>query len=179
MNQWDDQEWFDSIYHSTQRQLSLALLRIVKYHPLLKDSFDEILADTYFELSRNREKLRTHQNIRAWLTNTLKNKAHDKLREKLRVYSKIDWWAEIDEKFVASHDLNPEDAYIQKETRREIYQIISDTIGEKGLIAMEAYYCHHISLKDLALRMGISYSALKMQMYRWRKKLAKEGWMPR
>ena len=23
MNQWDDQEWFNSIYHSTQKQLSL------------------------------------------------------------------------------------------------------------------------------------------------------------
>ena len=53
MNQWDDQEWFDSIYHSTQRQLSLALLRIVKYHPLLKDSFDEILDSVYMRLSQN------------------------------------------------------------------------------------------------------------------------------
>lgn len=30
MNQWDDREWFDSIYHSTKRQLSLALFRIIK-----------------------------------------------------------------------------------------------------------------------------------------------------
>lgn len=178
MNQWDDREWFDSIYHSTKRQLSLALFRIIKQHPLLKDSFDEILADTYFELSRNREKLKSHQNIRAWLTNTLKNKAHDKLREKLRVYRTTVWWAEIDENFIVSHELNPEEAYIQREASREIRQVISDTIGEKGLMVMEAHYCHHVSLKDLALRMGISHGALKMKMYRWRRKLAKRGWKP-
>lgn len=54
--------------------------------------------------------------------------------------------------------------------------MIADTIGEKGLMVMEAHYCHHISLKDIAARMGMSHSALKMQMYRWRRKLAKRRW---
>ena len=176
MNQWDDQEWFNSIYHSTQKQLSLAMLRIVRNHPLLKDNVDELLADTYYELYRNREKLRTHPNLCAWLITTLKYKSYDKLREKLQECGNRDWLAEIDEYSTASNVLSPEDAYIRKETIREIRKMISDTIGEKGLMVMEAHYCHHISLKELAARMGMSHSALKMQMYRWRRKLGKRGW---
>lgn len=126
MNQWDDQEWFNSIYHSTQKQLSLAMLRIVRNHPLLKDNVDELLADTYCEMHRNREKLRTHPNLCAWLITTLKYKAYDKLREKLQEYGNRDWLAEIDEYSTASNVLSPEDAYIRKETIREIRKMISN-----------------------------------------------------
>ena len=63
MNQWDDQEWFNSIYHNTRKQLFLAMLRIARNHPLLKDNVDELLADTYYELYRSREKLRMHPNL--------------------------------------------------------------------------------------------------------------------
>ena len=75
MNQWDDQEWFNSIYHNTRKQLFLAMLRIARHHPLLKDNVDELLADTYCEMYRHREKLRTHPNLCAWLITTLKYKA--------------------------------------------------------------------------------------------------------
>ena len=152
------------------------MLRIVRNHPLLKDNVDELLADTYCEMYRHREKLRTHPNLCAWLITTLKYKAYDKLREKLQEYENRDWLAEIDEYSTASNVLSPEDAYIRKETIREVRKMIADTIGEKGLMVMEAHYCHHISLKDIAARMGMSHSALKMQMYRWRRKLAKRRW---
>ena len=76
--------------------------------------------------------------------------------KKLQEYGNRDWLAEIDEYSTASNVLSPEDAYIRKETIREIRKMISNTIGEKGLMVMEAHYCHHISLKDIAARMGIS-----------------------
>ena len=91
---------------------------------------DELLADTYCEMYRHREKLRTHPNLCAWLITTLKYKAYDKLREKLQEYGNRDWLAEIDEYSTASNVLSPEDACIRKETIREIRKMIADTIGE-------------------------------------------------
>ena len=60
MDERERHAWFEGVYADTHRQMSLALLRILRLYPILRDVGNEIMEDTYVELFRNSEKLREH-----------------------------------------------------------------------------------------------------------------------
>lgn len=173
MDKFDNHGWFDKIYKDTSKILALAMIRVIRKYPSLKDCYNEIIQDTYAELYRNCEKLKGHENICAWLVITLKNKAGDKLREKQKEYTRILGWMEIEEDAFFVEDISPEQIYIQRETERETRELISKMIGSKGLSILEAHYIEKVPIRILAAQMGISTGALKMQIHRWKKKFAK------
>ena len=175
MDERERHAWFEGVYADTHRQMSLALLRILRLYPILRDVGNEILEDTYVELFRNSEKLREHPNIRAWLTKTLKYKACDRLREKQREYRRFVPWVEETER-VLYVETSPEGDYLRSESLERLRRAIASRVGARSLAILEARYVEKVPVKELAARLGMSPAALKMQIFRWKKKLAKERW---
>ena len=149
MDERERHAWFEGVYADTHRQMSLALLRILRLYPILRDVGNEILEDTYLEAIRHYEKLKQHSNIAAWIIVTMKNKAKTRCREKRRVLDRLGLRVEVDDDFsMVADNVTPEHIYIEKETGEGLRRGIVRLIGEDGYAILQT--------TDKPLRSGIS-----------------------
>ena len=73
-------------------------------------------------------------------------------------------------------ETSPECDYLRSESLERLRRVIASRVGARGLAILEARYVEKVPVKELAARLGMSPAALKMQIFRWKKKLAKERW---
>lgn len=149
----------------------------IKKYPVLRDSLDDLIQDTYLELYKNYDKLRKHENITGWLVETMYRKAKDRAK---RLYKEVNRTAaqidpnEVLENMHSSLTDTPEHTYIRRENAEELRKALSKDIGDEAYRLLEAYYVDGVPLDSLANHEGITPAALKMRFYRWKRRIQKK-----
>lgn len=169
--------WFEEVLNDTKKVVVQAGKHAIRNHPLLIDSLDDLVQDTYLELYKNYDRLQTHENITGWLVETMYRKAKDQARrlyrERDRVPVRIDGGADFEAVQADFRDM-PEQSYARRERAEELRGALVREIGEDAYRLLEAHYGEGVPLGDLARKAGITPAALKMRFYRWRKRLRRK-----
>ena len=169
--------WFERILTETKKVVIQAGKHVLKKYPILHDSFDDLIQDTYLELYKNYDKLRKHENITGWLVETMYRKAKGSAK---RLYKEANRTSasnvpnEVLENMSSDLDDTPERTYMQQENASELCKALSKVIGNKAYRLLEAYYVDGIPLDSLAKHEGITPSALKMRFFRWKRRVQKK-----
>lgn len=169
--------WFERILNETKKIVVQAGKHSIKRYPILHDSLDDLIQDTYLELYKNYDKLYKHENITGWLVETMYRKSKDRAKrlykEANRTASQIDP-SEVLENMHSDLVDTPEHTYIQRENADELRKTLSKDIGSEAYQLLEAYYVDGESLDSLADHEGITPAALKMRFYRWKRRIQKK-----
>ncbi|MCX2739617.1 RNA polymerase sigma factor SigZ [Pontibacter anaerobius] len=127
-----------------------------------KEETDEILQQLYLKLYKNCEQLQGVHNLKAWLYQITRNTVHDFFRESGR-----------------RQPLHPEAEFAEPEEMPERNRQEVEALVEPLISLLPAEYAEALRLselegmsqKDIAERLGISYSGAKSRVQRGREKL--------
>lgn len=171
------ERWFELIMNETKRTVVQAAKHSIMIYPILRNSLEDLIQDTYLELYVNYDKLRKHKNITGWLVETMYRKSKDRAKhlykEALRTAFQIDP-NEVLENMHSDLVDTPEHIYILRETVAELRKTLCEEIGVDAYRLLKAYYVDGESLDSLANREGITPAALKMRLHRWRRRIQKK-----
>ncbi len=123
-----------------------------------KDEANDILQQLYLKIYKNCEQLPEVKNIKAWLYQITRNAVYDFFRESSRYESVSD--IELEE--------------LPDDTRHDVEALIEPLIGllpEEYAEALRLSELEGVSQKEIAERLGISYSGAKSRVQRGREKL--------
>jgi len=130
----------------------------VQKRVLDKDEANDILQQLYLKLYKNCEQLPDVENMKAWLYQITRNTVYDFFRESSR-YQPID-------------ELELEE--FADDTRHDVEALVEPLISllpEEYAEALRLSELEGISQKEIAARLGISYSGAKSRVQRGREKL--------
>lgn len=127
-----------------------------------KETANDILQQLYLKLYKNCEQLQGVQNLKAWLYQVTRNTVHDFFRENGRKQP-MDDGAEMPD---------PED--LTERNRQEVEALVEPLINllpTEYAEALRLSELEGVSQKEIAERLGISYSGAKSRVQRGREKL--------
>ena len=131
---------------------------------LLEEDIEEIVADTFFILWRNRENINTNGDVRFYLAGISKNLVRQKFRK-----LKIDYNIDDYEGFLID---NMED--YEKREKEIIINRQLNKISEIDRKIFIMFYYNSNKIKEIAEQLDISEISVKTKLFRIRKKIKKE-----
>ena len=131
---------------------------------LLEEDIEEIIADTFFILWRNRENIDTNRDVRFYLAGISKNLVRQKFRK-----LKIDYNIDDYEGFLID---NMED--YEKREKERIIDGQLNKISEIDRKIFIMFYYNSNKIKEIAEQLDISEISVKTKLFRIRKKIKKE-----
>ena len=136
------------------------LRRYAKYICKDKEMTEDVLQETYFEAFLQQNVLENHENIRAWLFQTVTYKAYNYNRK----YMREEVWARI------------EDAGCWEKSYSETEWLVTleEILGKEDARTVWQYYAQGHAGKCIADRLGITESNLNVKMHRLKKKIRED-----
>ncbi|MDX5422599.1 MAG: RNA polymerase sigma factor SigZ [Hymenobacteraceae bacterium] len=125
-----------------------------------KDEANDILQQLYLKVYKNCEQLQEVKNTKAWLYQITRNAVYDFFRENSRRQS------------IADLDLT--EGELPEDTRHEVEALVEPLINllpPEYAEALRLSELEEVSQKEIAERLGISYSGAKSRVQRGREKL--------
>lgn len=138
------------------------LKRFVRKHVKDNSHSDDILQQLYLKIYRNCEQLQGINNMNAWLYQITRNAVNDFFRENSKVVALVDD-AEI-------ADANENENLVRQEMEALVLPLIQ-LLPEEYSEALILSEIEGISQKEIAEKLGISYSGAKSRVQRGREKL--------
>ena len=131
---------------------------------LIEEDIEEIIADTFFILWRNRENIDTNRDVRFYLAGISKNLVRQKFRK-----LKIDYNIDDYEVFLID---NMED--YEKREKERIIDGQLNKISEIDRKIFIMFYYNSNKIKEIAEQLDISEISVKTNLFMIRKKIKKE-----
>ena len=171
MTEAEYKEWFNRVYTETLPDVRRTAYAILKTYPDLKAEADDLMQETYLRMYRARERLYDRPKIIGWLIVTLKNLTSNRLRVRKTYmkYNVVNADRETLLEFRSSNQhINVDHTFIKED--QEPLNKIAERLGADKLELISEYYLDKIPLSELAKRENISPDAMKMRIFRLRKK---------
>lgn len=131
------------------------------------EDIEEIIADTFFILWKNSDKLETDKVLKFYLSGITKNL----IKEKSRITKNLLDIDDYIEKLVNKEDV---DFVYEEREKIEYVEKILKNMKNKDMEIFEYFYYYDRSIKEIATIMKLSEFSIKSKLYRIRNKLKKE-----
>ncbi|WP_272953899.1 RNA polymerase sigma factor [Gracilibacillus saliphilus] len=112
-----------------------------------------------------------HKGFKTWISRIALHKAIDYKRKKTRQKEELETFEEFEP---VSMQTDPDEQIISKDTLNKVHQYVNN-MPEKFQIVVKAYYFEELSYKQIAQKLGVEETNVKMRLYRARKWM-KENW---
>ncbi|WP_331460515.1 RNA polymerase sigma factor [Gracilibacillus suaedae] len=112
-----------------------------------------------------------HKGFKTWISRIALHKAIDYQRKKTRQKEELETFEAFEP---VSTQANLDEQVISKDTLNKVHQHING-MPEKFQIVVKAYYFEELSYKQIAQKLGVEQTNVKMRLYRARKWM-KENW---
>lgn len=167
-----DQEAISVLYEQTYSNVYYTI------RSMIKDGQDvlDILQDTYIKVFTHLNQLEGNERFLPWVRQIAANTARDFLKKKRpMLFTDLNYGDEqdtpVEEQFIDERSGYIPDVVIeQAETKRLIQEMI-DSLPEDQRAVIGMYYYHEMSVKDIAVALGVSESAVKSRLMYGRKKI--------
>ena len=133
---------------------------------LSKEDIEEIIADTFFILWKNKEKLEEEQLLSSYLAGITRNLVREKARNK-HINLSLSNYENITEE-------NKIDLIYEEREKIEAIETILNKMSEEDITIFNLYYYEERKIKEIAKILNLSEFKIKSRLYRIRKKIKKE-----
>lgn len=133
---------------------------------LSEEDTEEIVLDVFLTIWKNQNKLNFNKNISSYIGGVTKNLIKYKLRQNKIILNIEDY----DEKLISNEDI--ELVLIENERKEIIYNELENLKKDEKHIFL-LYYYEEKNVKEIANKMNISESKVKVKLFRIRKKMKK------
>lgn len=153
-----DMQAFETIFNKHYPQL-LSYVQFLKL--CSNEEAEDIIADLFCDLWKNRERLDIRSSLAAYLYTAAKNRALSSLKKKTR------WNIEDDKQLDISEDTcyTPDEQLIYKETSRHISHLIFQ-LPERSRLVFLMNRDDGLSYEEIATLLNISVNSVKTHMFR-------------
>ena len=134
---------------------------------LSKEDIEEIIADTFFVLWKNREKLEEDKPLNPYLAGIAKNLVREKARKQQKNYNIEDY-----ENIIEGN--NPIDLKIEQREKIQAIETILNKMSKEDITIFNLYYYEERKIKEIANILNFSEFKIKSKLYRIRKKIKKK-----
>lgn len=162
-------DWFERIYDEHYDVLYSIAKRALWARRITHVSVDDVIQDTFLDLYKARKKAINHANIGGWLVVTLLNNIRAAFRRTAKMPISLEAVKERSPGFEAKDTVLWDDP-MWPDTE-EMIQKIRMEIGDAGVELLNRHYVDGVPLTELAQAEGISGDAMKMKLYRLRKRV--------
>ena len=166
-----DASAFNEIVHAYKKRILGTIYRLIGYGDDIEDVGQDVFVRLYFSL----DQLRTAEVFEPWLYRLTVNAAYDYLRKKRRNPSVR--MADLSEEQITAADAaasgkqQSEDR--QKSDIVELTSILLDQVSEEDRILLTLKEVEGLSLKELEKIYNVNENALKVRLFRARKRVLK------
>lgn len=169
-----DQQAMEQLYEMTYSRVYCTIQVMVKDE---QETLD-LLQDSYIKAFKHLNQFEGTEKFLPWIQQIARNTAKDWLKKKhpaffadLRSEKKTEWESPAEEQIMDVNDGNwPEKVLDREETARLIREIL-DGLPEDQRVVIEMFYYEKLSVKQIALALGLSESAVKSRLFYGRRKI--------
>lgn len=169
-----DQQAMEQLYEMTYSRVYCTIRVMVKDE---QETLD-LLQDSYIKAFKHLNQFEGTEKFLPWIQQIARNTAKDWLKKKhpaffadLRSEKKTEWESPAEEQIMDVNDGNwPEKVLDREETARLIWEIL-DGLPEDQRVVIEMFYYEKLSVKQIALALGLSESAVKSRLFYGRRKI--------
>ena len=169
-----DQQAMEQLYEMTYSRVYCTIQVMVKDE---QETLD-LLQDSYIKAFKHLNQFEGTEKFLPWIQQIARNTAKDWLKKKhpaffadLRSEKKTEWESPAEEQIMDVNDGNwPEKVLDREETARLIREIL-DGLPEDQRVVIEMFYYEELSVKQIALALGLSESAVKSRLFYGRRKI--------
>lgn len=169
-----DQQTMEQLYEMTYSRVYCTIRVMVKDE---QETLD-LLQDSYIKAFKHLNQFEGTEKFLPWIQQIARNTAKDWLKKKhpaffadLRSEKKTEWESPAEEQIMDVNDGNwPEKVLDREETARLIREIL-DGLPEDQRVVIEMFYYEKLSVKQIALALGLSESAVKSRLFYGRRKI--------
>lgn len=158
-----------------------AVYKVIKVLIKDEDTVYDILQDTYVKAFTRLDQLQDADKLLPWLKMIARNTAKDWLKKSKPVFfedisggtedsESLSFEEQIEEKRT---DVNPELSMDEKETSRLVMEIL-DQLPEDQRMVIGMFYYEEMSVKDIAVTLGVSENTVKSRLSYGRKKIKEQ-----
>ena len=133
---------------------------------LSKEDIEEIIADTFFVLWKNKEKLEEGKILSSYLAGITRNLVREKARNKHINLSLSNYENIVEE--------NKIDLIYEEREKIEAIETILNKMSKEDITIFNLYYYEERKIKEIAKILNFSEFKIKSRLYRIRKKIKKE-----
>ena len=163
-----DQQAMEQLYEMTYSRVYCTIRVMVKDE---QETLD-LLQDSYIKAFKHLNQFEGTEKFLPWIQQIARNTAKDWLKKKhpaffadLRSEKKTEWESPAEEQIMDVNDGNwPEKVLDREETARLIREIL-DGLPEDQRVVIEMFYYERLSVKQIALALGLSESAVKSRLF--------------
>ena len=183
-----DQQAMERLYEMTYSRVYCTIQVMVKDE---QETLD-LLQDSYIKAFKHLNQFEGTEKFLPWIQQIARNTAKDWLKKKhpafftdLRGENETEWESPAEEQIIDANDESwPEKLLDREETARLIREIL-DGLPEDQRVVIEMFYYEELSVKQIALALGLSESAVKsfgfftagersrQRSWRWRRRVPK------
>ena len=169
-----DQQAMEQLYEMTYSRVYCTIRVMVKDE---QETLD-LLQDSYIKAFKHLNQFEGTEKFLPWIQQIARNTAKDWLKKKhpaffadLRSEKQTEWESPAEEQIMDVNDGNwPEKVLDREETARLIREIL-DGLPEDQRVVIEMFYYEKLSVKQIALALGLSESAVKSRLFYGRRKI--------
>ncbi|OUP27069.1 RNA polymerase sigma factor [Faecalibacterium sp. An192] len=169
-----DQQAMEQLYEMTYSRVYCTIQVMVKDE---QETLD-LLQDSYIKAFKHLNQFEGGEKFLPWMQQIARNTAKDWLKKKhpafftdLRGEKETEWESPAEEQIMDANDGSwPEKVLDREETARLIREIL-DGLPEDQRVVIEMFYYEELSVKQIALTMGLSESAVKSRLFYGRRKI--------
>lgn len=162
---------FNEIVHAYKKRILGTIYRLIGYGDDIEDVGQDVFVRLYFSL----DQLRTAEVFEPWLYRLTVNAAYDYLRKKRRNPSVR--MADLSEEQISAADAAASGKQLSEDRQKgdivELTGILLDQVSEEDRILLTLKEVEGLSLKELEKIYDVNENALKVRLFRARKRVLK------
>jgi RNA polymerase sigma-70 factor (ECF subfamily) len=162
---------FNEIVHAYKKRILGTIYRLIGYGDDIEDVGQDVFVRLYFSL----DQLRTAEVFEPWLYRLTVNAAYDYLRKKRRNPSVR--MADLSEEQISAADAAASGKQLSEDRQKgdivELTGILLDQVSEEDRILLTLKEVEGLSLKELEKIYEVNENALKVRLFRARKRVLK------
>ena len=164
-----DAEAFNEIVHAYKKRILGTIYRLIGYGDDIEDVGQDVFVRLYFSL----DQLRTAEVFEPWLYRLTVNAAYDYLRKKRRNPSVR--MADLSEEQLSAADAAASGKQLSDDRQKgdivELTSILLDQVSEEDRVLLTLKEVEGLSLKELEKIYEVNENALKVRLFRARKRV--------
>jgi RNA polymerase sigma-70 factor (ECF subfamily) len=164
-----DADAFNEIVHAYKKRILGTIYRLIGYGDDIEDVGQDVFVRLYFSL----DQLRTAEVFEPWLYRLTVNAAYDYLRKKRRNPSVR--MADLSEEQITAADAAASGKQLSEDRQKgdivELTGILLDQVSEEDRILLTLKEVEGLSLKELEKIYEVNENALKVRLFRARKRV--------
>ncbi|MBO5373802.1 MAG: sigma-70 family RNA polymerase sigma factor [Lachnospiraceae bacterium] len=164
---------FDVLYHESNKYVYTCIYKVMCGNDNVHDAADEIMQNTYLEISRSIPKLENEDRFLQWAGMIATRKCYAYIK-KNKKYVLLDEEDDTFDTLADNENIIPETIIQDKEKQRLIREIIERELTEMQKLCIIAFYYNQQKQSEIAQELGIPENTVKTNLSRARAKI-KEG----